>query len=345
MAYPLVSIIVTAYNEINNINHCLDSLLNQTYPNYELIVYDNNSNDGTPEFIQEKFPAIRLIRGECNLGFGGGNNYGAQKAKGEYLGFINADAVVEPNWLIPIIDYFLQDSSIGAIGAELVSSEDHTIVLSHGTNIHFSGIAYARDKGKKVINSTPFETPGISGGAFVIPKQLFFDLGGFESIFFLYYEDTDLSLRIQAFGKRCFIVPQSKVYHQPNLLFNTNKIYYLERNRYLSLFSIINKKYLIFMLPALIITEGMSWGYCILRGSAAILAKQKAWSYIIKNWNWITDRRKLMNNYSEINFLDIFTPRMEIDYVGNGYLSSVIAKILGWISAAPFLILAKWLSL
>jgi GT2 family glycosyltransferase len=340
----MVSIIIIAFNEKKIISKCLESIRRQSYKNYEVIVYDNASSDGTSEFIKTNYPEIVLIQGDTNLGFGGAINCSARQAKGDYLTFLNSDSEVDENWLEPLIKTLELDSSIGAVGAELVCCENNDIVLSHGTGIHFSGVTYAKDRGTQSLNGEPFETGGLSGGSCLISRNLFLSIGGFEESFFLYFEDTDLSIRLRSMGKKCLIVPSAKIYHNCESRFSYRKIFFLERNRYLSLFSILNMPLLLAMMPSIIIFELISWGYCVLRGWQGVKSKIQAWMYIFNHLSWIHSRRKriINRNLSYRFMLGAFTPVLKIDYIHPAKVITKITEFIGWISAAPFMALI-WL--
>jgi GT2 family glycosyltransferase len=341
--YPLVSLIVVSFNQIDSIDDCLNSLLGQSYPNYEIIVYDNASSDGTPEYIAQNFPHIQLLRGMDNVGFGGALNNAAESAKGKYLGFVNDDAYVTPTWLDPLVELLETDQTIGCAGAELLCAENHNLVLCHGNGIHLSGITYVRDRGNIAKPANPLEVGAISGAAFMMSRELFVKIGGFESIFFLYYEDTDLSLRIRLLGKRCMVVPGAVVYHNCESLFSIRKIFYLERNRYLSLFTLMDIKMLVLMAPSMFVFELISWGYCLLRGKDALASKARAWADIYKHSQWITQRRrKYAQKRVSINYLlQAFTPLIHIGYVGGSNILDQILSVIGYLIAAPVFILFR----
>jgi GT2 family glycosyltransferase len=339
---PLVSLIVVSYNEITHISNSLSALMGQSYPNYEVIVYDNGSTDGTPEYVWEQFPQVKLIKSLENLGFGGANNEAAKIANGKYLAFLNCDASVSPNWLEPIVELIEKDNTIGCVGAELMCSENREIILSHGTGIHLSGISYAKDRGKKAWISGPIDVGGISGGAFLIDREFFLEIGGFESLFFLYYEDTDLALRIRLHGKRCVVVPGARVYHNCESRFGVRKIFFLERNRYLSLFSLMNPLMLLIMLPSMMIFEIISWGYCLLNGREAIWSKFKAWKSIYEYKEFIKARRKrYANPIAKTSYvLQAFTPIVHLDYAYPSKLLGVLSLWIGYLAAIlPFMFL------
>ena len=338
---PLVSIIIVSFNEIDRISDCLNDIFSQTYSNYEVIVYDNASSDGTPEYIEKNFSQINLIKGTENLGFGGANNLASEQAKGKYLAFVNDDAYVTPNWLEPLVNLLEADRTIGCAGAELLCAEKEkkNIVLCHGNDIHLSGIAYLKNNGQIAKPAGPIEAGAISGAAFVIMRALFLEIGGFESDFFLYYEDTDLSLRLRLIGKRCMIVPGSIVYHNSESRFSNQKIFFLERNRYLSLFTLMNTKMLTLMAPSMFLFELVSWGYCLLRGKEAIASKIKSWQAIYKKMSWILARRKAYiksNKKTHTNFiLKSFTPHINIGYVNSNKSLGKISSIIGYLVASP----------
>jgi N-acetylglucosaminyl-diphospho-decaprenol L-rhamnosyltransferase len=339
---PLVSIIIISFNEVELIGKCLSHILAQSYDNYEVIVYDNASSDGTPDYIAHNFPNIKLIRGVKNIGFGGANNEAAQVANGKYLAFINDDAYVAPGWLAPLVDILEADPSIGCAGPELMCLEKKDTILCHGNGIHLSGVAYLNDRGQLVRPASPMEVGGISGAAFLIHRDLFLELGGFEAMFFLYYEDTDLSLRLHLLGKRYVIVPGSMVYHNSESRFGLQKLYHLERNRYLSLFSLMSASMLALMAPSIFLFELISWGYCLLQGRDALRAKVRAWRDIYRLRPWIKARRSRYERKLTSAYLEhVFTPKIHIEYVHSFRLLSQIVRVVGYLVAVPSFLLAR----
>ncbi len=94
---PLVTIIVLNYNAGELLVNCIDSLQKSTYKNLEIIVVDNISTDNSQTKCKEKFPSIKLIQNDENLGYCGGNNVGIREAKGKYVKILNPDTIIEPN--------------------------------------------------------------------------------------------------------------------------------------------------------------------------------------------------------------------------------------------------------
>lgn len=339
MSNPQVSIIIVLYNSAEYLQPCLNSLRDQSFRDFEVIVYDNASTDNTLKLLRKEYLDVKLIESEENIGFAAANNRAASLAQGEFLAFINPDTIVEPNWLAPLLDILESDSTVGAVTPAIVFADQPHLINTCGNETHLSGITYCRDFGKPISDDRAREVSSISGAAFVIHKKLFTEVGGFEDKFFMYFEDTDLSLKLRSLGWRCMAMPQSKVLHAYKPVFHPQKIFYLERNRYLSLFSLMSWSILLLMLPALMFGEAMAWGYCLARGKQALRAKGRAWLDVIKNLSWIRQRRKLFVQpcTDQMFMLQTFRPDLKIHYVSSSNIVTSIIEKIGWLTSGPFL--------
>jgi GT2 family glycosyltransferase len=340
----LVSIIVVTFNNAKDIRACLDSLRAQTYRPVEIIVFDNASTDGTVDSIRIAYSEVRLVESEVNIGFAAANNRAAALAEGDFLAFLNPDTRVDPDWLLPLLQVLESDESVGAVTPSIVLADAPDKLNACGNEVHLSGITYCRDYGKPASDGPPVEVGAISGAAFAIRKDLFLKIGGFEERFFLYFEDTDLSLRLRCTGLRCMVVPHSRVRHAYEAAFGSDKILFLERNRYLSLLSLMSKRILFMMLPSLLVLEVASWGYCVLRGREAMAAKAKAWRDVVRMWPWVRQRRQRYagNVTNHAYVLGAFSPRLRVQYVGSR--TGILARGLGalaWVASAPMLVVGR----
>lgn len=117
---PLISVIIVNYNGKTFLQHCLDSVLNQSLAKskYEIIVVDNNSSDNSVSFIKRNFPQIKLVESSENLGFAGGNNLGVTHAQGKYIVLLNNDTKVDRQWLAHLLSHIESDTSIAAVNAK-----------------------------------------------------------------------------------------------------------------------------------------------------------------------------------------------------------------------------------
>lgn len=341
---PLASIIIITYNSSQFIVSCLQALqANTDYP-HEIIVLDNASTDNTVQLIQELFTAVQLQVNEANIGFAAANNRAAQLATGEYLTFLNPDTIVKKNWLQPLIEVINTDKTIGAVTPQIVFAHEPDRVNTCGNTVHFSGLTYCEKYGKLVSNAPPYTVSAVSGAAFVMPKELFSSLGGFAEKFFMYYEDTELSLRMRCAGYFCTAVPKSIVHHAYIPSFSPQKVFYLERNRYLSLFSLVNWWLLLLMAPSIFFMEMVSWGYAFLQGKHEVKAKWQAWVSLFQERKWIATRRRKLVCSQPGNLITAFSAHLNAQYVTNSnpmLLRSIETAV--WLFAAPGLRLARWI--
>ena len=113
---PFVSVLILNYNGEAYLNNCLDSVLKSNYPNFEVVLTDNASTDKSIQIAQQTFsadPRLRIVINQKNLMFSGGNNAGYLHCRGEYVAFLNNDTVVEPDWLVALVNTMQNDSTIG----------------------------------------------------------------------------------------------------------------------------------------------------------------------------------------------------------------------------------------
>ncbi len=214
----LVSIIILNYNGREHLEACLSSLQDLEFPEQqsEIVVVDNGSTDGSLGFVKARFPRVILIHNESNLGFSKAANIGAERAKGEYLAFLNNDMRVGKNWLSVLLET--------ARGAERFACVGSTVLNWDGTEVDFKGriddafcLAYepTEDKSPALADAAGYALSLFaSGGAALIKRQVFQELGGFDPDFFLYQEDVDLGWRLWLRGHECAVSSKSVVYHR-----------------------------------------------------------------------------------------------------------------------------------
>lgn len=214
---PFVSIIVLNYNGKAFLKGCLSSVFRITYPrsSYEVILVDNASTDGSVEYARINFPAIRLLALNKNYGFTEGNNKGAALARGDFIVFLNNDTVVDKRWLNELVKMALLDSKIGICGSKIMSMTDHSITQYNGRHLHVLGgvvpgpfYAYKNEFGKE------FNIVGsVQGSSFLVRKDIFKRLGGFDTDYFLYSDEVDICYRAWISGYYVAYAPNSIAYH------------------------------------------------------------------------------------------------------------------------------------
>ncbi|PJE68820.1 hypothetical protein COU96_02840 [Candidatus Shapirobacteria bacterium CG10_big_fil_rev_8_21_14_0_10_38_14] len=196
---PVISIIIPCFNAEKYIKKCLDSILQSKYLNHEIILVDDNSNDKTKEILTKykKSKKIKAFFLNKNSGPAKARNYGARKARGKYLLFLDIDTEIDEHCLKQVVEKFEQNKKLGAVQASLDTA---------GHFLTFFGFPYeVRSKQRLIF--------GARSAGMGIRKDLFEKIGGFDEDYFIYGEDTDLSWRVWLAGHEVHYLPEAKVYH------------------------------------------------------------------------------------------------------------------------------------
>jgi len=224
---PKISIIILNWNGLENTVECLESLKKITYPNYEVIVVDNGSKENDVDVLKEEYrDYIKLIRNKENLGFADGNNVGIlevlKNKEVEYIFCLNNDIVVEPDVLDKLLKV-AEDKKFKDFG----SFQPKMVWYYHRDLMDSAGLLYS--KNSLGFNRGGFESVekynelkeifGCCGGAAfyrrkVVEELVKEDKEFFDSDFFAYYEDCDVSFRLLWRGWKCCFVPEAVVYHK-----------------------------------------------------------------------------------------------------------------------------------
>jgi GT2 family glycosyltransferase len=206
------SLIVLAYNSGRYLDRCLSAL---SVFDAEIICADNGSTDGTDfAALQAKFPAVQFHPFGENLGFAAGNNRAAAEAAGEWLGFINPDAFADPQWLPVMQAAIAADPEARLFTSLQLDAADPAKLDGAGDAMTFFGFPYRMGFGRPL--PADLEPAGVfspCGAAFLIHRDLWRQLGGFDERFFTYCEDADLGFRAQLLGHACRFVPKACVAH------------------------------------------------------------------------------------------------------------------------------------
>ena len=233
-----VSIITVNYNHSSATCNMLESLAMCNYPNLEIFVVDNASPSDHPEIIKQKFPSVIFIQSEVNLGFAGGNNLALRQATGDYIYLINNDTVIPQGNIECLVETLDSDSSIGVVCPKIMfQTSPKTIQFAGYTDMSKYTcrtwcIGYGeQDNGQyDRIRDTAFA----HGAAMMLKREVLDRVGLMNEEYFLYYEETDWSLRIRKAGYRIVYVPDTCILHKESLSTGKNsplQTYYLNRNR------------------------------------------------------------------------------------------------------------------
>jgi GT2 family glycosyltransferase len=210
---PDTSVIVVNWNGRHHLQACLDALAAQQGVDFETLVVDNGSSDGSAEFVRAQFPAVRVVALADNQGFAGGNNAGARQARGRHLVFLNNDTVVETGWLAAL-RRGADEPGFALVTSRVVYMHDPALIDSAGDGVLQWGAAFKRFHGTRAPEAARSgEVFGVCGAACLVPKVVFDELGGFDEAFFVSHEDVDLSYRARLLGYRCRYAADAVVRH------------------------------------------------------------------------------------------------------------------------------------
>jgi GT2 family glycosyltransferase len=230
---PRASIIIVAFNNRELLSESLHSLANQTCRDFEVIVVDNDSADGTYDFIKTRFPDILCIRSDENLGFAGGNNLGLKRARGEYVALLNSDAAAQPEWLARLAEAMETHPDVGICASKMiVSGTDSLDSAGDGFSANLKGFKRGEDMPSGSYDKEEYIF-GACAGAALYRRKMLDEIGFFDEDFFLIQEDTDLNLRAQLAGWKVLYVPSAEVYHKVRSTIghmSDTAIYYTLRN-------------------------------------------------------------------------------------------------------------------
>jgi len=212
---PRLSVIILNYDGRRWLPACLDAVAAQRgAPDFETILVDNGSTDGSVAFVRTAYPHVRVVETGTNLGFAAGNNAGAHAASGEWLVFLNNDTVADPRWLASLWAAQVERPEYALITSQLVFLHDPSVVDSAGDGYMRAGGAFKHGHGAA---SSSFgasrEVFGACGGAFMIRREVYDELGGFDGRFFMVFEDVDLSYRARLRGHRVWYAADAIVKH------------------------------------------------------------------------------------------------------------------------------------
>jgi GT2 family glycosyltransferase len=222
----MVSIIIVSYNGLHETTApCLQSIFEQTdYPDFEVIVVDNNSNDGTQEYLKAfagKEPRLRLIQNKVNRGFAGGNNDAIRVARGNFLVLLNTDTLVSRGWLQGLVRELQADSSIGLVGPVSNSTGNEQTIFTKSVTPD------------EILEEGRLWSSMSSGDIFPMKRLCFFcaamrrdvvdNVGLLDESYGLgFYEDDDYCLRVERAGYKIICCEDVFVYHKGSASFGKN---------------------------------------------------------------------------------------------------------------------------
>lgn len=216
---------------------CLGSLRQQTFRDFETVLVDNGSRDGSLEFVRERFPEVRTIALAENRGFAGGNNAGIAAASGTYIALLNNDTKADREWLARLVDALHDpDDRIGMWASKILSFGSPGVIDNVGLLLYPDGTGRGKGRLEQDQGQYDHETEALlpSGCAGLYRRSMLDEIGPLDEEYFAYADDVDLGLRGRLAGWGCRFVPGAVVHHRysaSSSAYSPLKAFLVERNR------------------------------------------------------------------------------------------------------------------
>lgn len=327
-----LSVVIVNTNELHHLRRCLPSIFAQDYDDFEVLIVDNNSTDGSVEYVQQNFPRARLVRNKENLGYAGANNAGFEHATGDYIMVLNPDTEAMPGFLSEMVRAMDTNPGAGLATCKILLMDQPHLINACGNDISYTGLTFCRGLDRPANQfAQPEVVSAVSGAAFVIRRSVLDEIGGFDESFFIYYEETDLSLRAMVAGYQVIYVPTAVILHNYAFRFSPKKCFYQERNRYYSMLKNLRWRTFLALLPGLLVSEMLAWGYAGLQGAEHVKSKFQSWIWLWQHWGQIMDKRRQVQRIRRVDdriLLKRFSHRLNFAQTTKPWIASTLEAIL-----------------
>lgn len=275
-----VSVIVVNRNGKRFLQDCFISLENQVFQDFETILVDNGSSDGSIVLVKDQFPWVKILTLDKNYGYSGGNNRGINMAKGKYVVLLNNDTEVDPLWLEELIATIKKNPHVGFLASKVLFYEDRGKIDAAGDGFTLGGHGFKIRNGQMNLKDdpSPKEVFGASGVAVLFRRDVFDRVGYFDEDFFAYCEDLDISFRARLAGFKCLYVPTAVVYHHVSGTtgkFSAQQFYLTNRNMLLTYLKNMPARFIFRYFHYFLYAQFRTWVSAILRGEGLAALKGK----------------------------------------------------------------------
>ena len=299
-----LSIIIPHLHGFNILDECITSIIQYTNDvNYEIIVINNNSIDGSIEKIKKKFSDLTIIDSNTNRGYAGGCNLGAKNAMGKYLLFLNNDTIITENAIEILLNEIQINNNISSVQPKIKNYHNKEVFeYAGGSGGYIDYLAYPFARGR--IFNTIEKDEGqyedkkkifwASGTAFLTRKEIFNKIGGFDETLFAHMEEIDYHWKCLLHKYDIYVIPKSIIYHKggETLQYGTHKKIYLNHRNSMVLFLTNHIKLSFNMIMKRLILEKLAALYYLLTGKiGGFIAVLKALIWILLNRKYIKMRR------------------------------------------------------
>lgn len=297
-----VTAVMLAYGPEPYLEPAVRAVLDSTGVTVDVVVVDNGCTTDAVDRVKG-LPRVRVLRPETNLGYTGGCLLGAAEADGDFLAFVNSDAIVAPDALAVLVAV-AGEPGVGLAQGSIRLASDPDLINTAGNPLHYTGLSWAGGCGEPATAyATRRPVPCGSGCCFVLPRARWEELGGFAEEYFAYHEDSEFSLRLWQRGLSVQYVPDAVVVHHYEFSRNQLKSYLVERNRLLTVLTAYQTRTLVVLTPMLLFTEAALFAAAVAGGWGR--AKARGWAWIWKHRAWVRARRAQLRGERTVRDRDL----------------------------------------
>ena len=213
---PKVTIVIPVWNSGAWLPRCLARLSQQTFQDFETILVDNGSTDGSVDLARHNNPRLKIIAFETNQGFAAAVNAGIRQTRSEYIALLNVDTRPDPDWLEQLVCALDRSPvEVGSVSSKMLVLEDPDLIDDAGDTLSWYGSARKRGYQTPAVHYNELEEVFSACAGAALYRRVFFEtVGLFDEEYTSYFEDVDLGLRGRLYGYRCLYVPEAQVLHQ-----------------------------------------------------------------------------------------------------------------------------------
>ena len=305
-----VDVVICNYNESSEVLACIGSIKNQIYKDYRIFVVDNNSSDNSVKRIKINHPDVQIIENSTNMGFVGINSV-LPHLDSEYTIILNNDIRVFDDWLQELVKYMDKHKDVGVCGSVMLKYNNANILENSFYIYSPIGIARNVEGLYNIVKNKINEVPYVCGGCLMIRTKLFKLLNGFDSDFFIFYEDVKLCQQVKQLGYKVVVNYDAKVRHKRGFtndrVFSKEYCTYLTvRNSLMTTLELCSVWILLWVLPINILMRMFKVFVNLLSFDFGFVKSQiKAYKFVFNNLNLIYKKRKkwqkLKKNYIGFN--------------------------------------------
>lgn len=317
MKSPMITILVLNYNGKKWLQQLLPTVKKIKYPKLEVLIVNNGSTDDSAKFLKENYPKFKVLEIKKNCGYAGANNFGAKKARGKYILFLNNDTKVTPNFLKPLVEEMEKDRTIGAVQPQIRNMVEKNKIDSIGSFFTFTGFlyhyGYFQNANERKYNKK-LSVYSVKGACFLMRKKDYLDLGGIDESFVTYVEESDLCHRILLSGKRILYIPKYIIYHygggDMNIMTKREVVIFRSfRNRFVSYIKNLSIGKLMLVLPIHFLLCELLIVMSLLRGKfrQALASQAGVVGWIPNLPEILKKRRHIQKNIRKVNDSWIFS--------------------------------------